>query len=63
MKKESQKKTVRTVTGGNLNIRKDPEVTAQIIGVLGDGAKITVLEDLGEWLEIENGYVMKKWTK
>lgn len=61
-KKEDLTRTGR-VFGGNLNIRKEPDVNAGIAGVLDDGTEVTILEDLGEWLKIEAGYVMKKWVK
>lgn len=60
-KAEAQKTGV--VFGGTLNVRKEPAQTATILGTLEDGAKITILEDLGEWLKIDTGYVMKKWVK
>ena len=52
-----------TVVGGTLNIRKAADITSDILGTLEDGTKVTILEDCGEWLKIEAGYIMKKWVK
>lgn len=66
---ETKKKTTRkaatktgTVHGGALNIRKGPDVGSERVGTLEDGTKIKILEDLGEWLRIDEGYVMAKWV-
>lgn len=67
---ETKKKTTRkaatktgTVHGGALNIRKGPDIGSERVGTLEDGTKVTILEDCGEWLKIDAGYIMKKWVK
>lgn len=62
-KKATRKKKTRTVTGGALNVREKPSLKAKVVRVLDNGTKITVQEDLGEWLRIEDGYVMARWTE
>ena len=66
---ETKKKTTRkaamktgTVHGGALNIRKGPDVGSERVGTLEDGTKVKILEDLGEWLRIDEGFVMAKWV-
>jgi len=54
---------IKTVFGGALNIRKDADINSERVGCYADGDKIKVLEDLGEWLRVETGYVMSKWVK
>lgn len=55
-------KKMGNVFGGNLNIRKEPDVTSERVGLLMNGERIEILEDLGEWLRIAEGYVMAKWV-
>lgn len=54
---------IKTVFGGVLNIRKDADINSERVGYYEDGDKIKVLEDLGDWLRVETGYVMAKWVK
>lgn len=51
------------VTGGKLNVRQAPTKAAAVVNVLEDAAEITILEDLGDWYRIEDGYVMKQYLK
>ena len=69
-KKAPVKKTVAkpiqkigTVHGGTLNVRKAADINSDKVGQLASGTKITILEDLGEWLKIDTGYVMSKWVQ
>ena len=65
-KKTETKKTDKitgTVFGGGLNIREQPGIESAIKGVLEDGSRIEILENTGDWLKIETGYVMAKWVK
>ena len=60
-----EKKTTKTGTvfGGRLNIRQAPDIQSKVVGQLEDGEKIKTVEDCGEWLRIQTGYVMAKWVK
>lgn len=58
-----KRKVMKTVFGGTLNIRREPDINAERVGLLMDGERIEILEDLGEWLKIPEGYVMAKWVK
>ena len=62
-KKTTAKKKVGVVIGGNLNLREEPDLLADIVKVLPVGEKITVLEDCGDWLRVEGGYVVSKWIR
>ena len=71
----TRKKTATTITekkmpkktgivqGGRLNLRKEADIHSESLGLLDDGATVTILEDCGEWLRIDGGYVMSKWVK
>lgn len=66
-KKAVEKKEVKTksgkVVGGALNIRMAPSLQAERVGVLDDGTKVTILEEHGDWLKIDAGYVMAKFIQ
>ena len=65
-KKKTAKKTELKrgkVFGGNLNVRKQPGYDAGVIGYMENGAEIEILEDLGDWLRIADGYVAAKWVE
>ncbi len=48
---------VRT-NGGNLNIRKRPDIYSQIIGKAPNGASIRVINEIGDWLLIKYNGIM-----
>ena len=56
-------KTTGRVFGGALNIRKEPSIDSEPLGILKDGEQIEILETVGDWYKIEPGYVMAKWVK
>lgn len=61
--KREEERTVATVFGGNLNIRKKPSIDAQIVGVLKSGTQVEILEELEGWRKIQGGYVKADWVK
>jgi len=60
-KVKKAKKKEGVVVGGTLNIRKNPN--GDIIGSYLSGEVIQILEDNGEWLKTDKGYVMKKFIE
>lgn len=62
-KKKAAARKKGTVFGGVLNVRKEPDVQSDRVRYLQSGTEVTILEDLGEWLRIEDGYIMAKWVK
>lgn len=45
-----------------LNIRQEPSIESERIGVLEYGSEIEILEDCGDWYRIENGYIFKDYV-
>lgn len=44
-----------------INIRKEPSVNSEKIGVISYGDKITILNEEGDWYKINSGYVYKEY--
>lgn len=62
-KKEEVKETYGIVTSmSGLNIRQNPSVESDRLGVLEYGAEVKILEDCGDWYRIENGYIFKDYV-
>lgn len=61
--KPKRKKTTYTakVNTPALNVRPDPSIKNTPVTVLHKGDKVKVVKDLGEWSQIEEGYVMSKY--
>lgn len=61
--KPKKKKATRVakVNVPALNVRPDPSTKNTPVEVLHEGDKVKVVKDLGEWLQIEEGYVMSKY--
>ena len=45
-----------------INIRKEPSVDSEKIGVIPYGDKITILNEEGDWYKIDSGYVYKEYV-
>lgn len=45
----------------NVNIRKEPSLSAEILRVLMKDEKIVVLESQGEWSKVQQGYIMSQY--
>lgn len=45
----------------NVNIRKEPSLSAEILRVLMKDEKIVVLENQGEWSKVQQGYIMSQY--
>lgn len=50
-----------TSTSG-LNIRKEPSVNSEKVGVLFYGEQVKILEDCGDWYRTENGFIFKDYV-
>lgn len=45
-----------------LNIRQEPSVESEKVGVLEYGETIEILEDCGDWYRTENGFIFKDYV-
>lgn len=50
------------ISGDGLNIRQNPSVDSERIGVLEYGSEVIILEDCGDWYRINNGYIFKDYV-
>jgi N-acetylmuramoyl-L-alanine amidase len=54
-----------TLNSGYLNIRSEPSINSPVIGMAPNGGTLSVLQDVGEWYEINyngtSGYVYGKY--
>lgn len=60
-RKKTETKKTGTVYGGRLNVRAEATTNSRIIDTLPDGTVVDILEDVGDWYKIKDGYVMKLW--
>ena len=52
--------TVTSTTG--LNVREQPNLDSEKVGVLEYGAKVKVLEETGDWFKTDSGYIFKEYV-
>ena len=50
------------ISTDGLNIRQNPSVESERIGVLEYGSEVIILEDCGDWYRIDNGYIFKDYV-
>ena len=61
---ETPVKKGKVVNCGKLNIRKEPSAEAEIVGTIIVGSEVTILDEVGDFYQIEPGegnYCMKKY--
>lgn len=55
----------KVVTGGSLNLRQSPSLSASVLGQYPSGSWMTVLEEQGDWSKVQvngkTGYVMSRY--
>ena len=51
------------ITARGLNVRAEPSTTAKVVDALRQGAKVTILEQQGDWGRIKNGWISLKFVK
>lgn len=59
----AQSELTTAVVQTTLNVRKEPSLDAEIVRILNGGDVVAILEDSAEWVEISDGYCMKKFLK
>ena len=59
--KKKKETRVAKVNTPALNVRPDPSMKNAPVKLLHEGDKVKIVNDLGEWLQIEEGYVMSKY--
>ena len=62
VEKKIEKRRVFTVTGGFLNIRREPSMDSEIIGQLPVNEKVEGELD-GDWVKTERGYLKADFLK
>lgn len=59
--KKKKRAPIAKVNTPALNVRPDASMNNKPVKLLHEGDKVTVVKDLGEWLQIEEGFVMSKY--
>jgi uncharacterized protein YgiM (DUF1202 family) len=54
--------SIKVISESGLNIRQEPTIDSNIIGVLYYGAEINILEESDEWYKIDGGYIFKEYV-
>ena len=45
-----------------LNVREQPSLDSEKVGVLEYGSKVKVLEETGDWFKTDSGYIFKEYV-
>lgn len=53
---------IKVTSEQGLNIRQEPNIESERIGVLYYGEEVKILEESEQWYRIEQGYVYKEYT-
>ena len=53
---------VKVIAANGLNLRKKADAASKILKTFAFGEILLPSEDCGDYLHVEGGYVLKKWT-
>lgn len=59
---EVEEMYIKVTSEQGLNIRQEPNIESERIGVLYYGEEVKILEESEQWYRIEQGYVYKEYT-
>lgn len=59
---EVEEMYIKVTSEQGLNIRQEPNIESERIGVLYYGDEVKILEESEQWYRIEQGYVYKEYT-
>jgi uncharacterized protein YgiM (DUF1202 family) len=58
-----EKKTYKVVDCTALRIRKEANLNSEVLGTVAAGEVVEVLAEDEEWVQVANGYMLKKFLK
>lgn len=53
---------VKVVSESGLNIRQEPDIESEKVGVINYGDSVKVIEDCGDWYKTDSGFIYKEYT-
>ena len=58
-----EQKEVTVITDKGLNIRKEPDISSEVVGTINYGGEVTVINEVDGWYETTNGFIKTDYVK
>lgn len=58
-----EQKEVTVITDKGLNIRKEPDISSEVVGTINYGGEVTVINEVDGWYEITDGFIKTDYVE
>lgn len=58
-----EQRQVKVITDKGLNIRKEPDVSSEVVGTINYGDETTVINEIDGWYETTNGFIKSDYVE
>jgi uncharacterized protein YgiM (DUF1202 family) len=60
---EFEQRQVKVITDKGLNIRKEPDISSEVVGTINYGDETTVINEVDGWYETTNGFIKSDYVE
>ncbi len=58
-----EQKEVTVITDKGLNIRKEPDISSEVVGTINYGGEVTVINEVNGWYETTEGFIKTDYVE
>lgn len=58
-----EQKEVTVITDKGLNIRKEPDISSEVVGTINYGGEVTVINEVDGWYETTDGFIKSDYVE
>ena len=58
-----EQRQVKVITDKGLNIRKEPDISSEIVGTINYGNETTIINEVDGWYETTNGFIKSDYVE
>jgi uncharacterized protein YgiM (DUF1202 family) len=58
-----EQKEVTVITNKGLNIRKEPDISSEVVGTINYGGEVTVINEVDGWYETTDGFIKTDYVE
>lgn len=60
---EFEQRQVKVITDKGLNIRKEPDISSEVVGTINYGDETTIINEVDGWYETTNGFIKSDYVE
>lgn len=58
-----EQRQVKVITDKGLNIRKEPDISSEVVGTINYGDETTIIDEVDGWYETTNGFIKSDYVE